>query len=474
MHERDASHLPAEQTPRASLVDMCQAIRERRLSPVELVTEALRSLQEWQSVTNAASQLFAQEALRAARALPDRPAGPLHGIPVLVKELFDVAGHETTGCSEAFRGNIAADDAYVVTQLRAAGAIIVGKANMHELAASGTNHISSCGATRNPWAPDRMTGGSSGGSAAAVATRSVPLALGTDTAGSIRVPSSFCGTVGLKPTHGRLPMAGTMPLSPSLGCIGPMAASVEDVAWGYAALSNQPNRLATPSASVRGLRVGRVRDGYFSALIHPAVRDALDRVTEVLTSAGATFVDTELPEMEGALHTWGNIAWPEFAVAYPDLDLNRVGQQIVGHYRYGQQLSDGDQWLARGHATRIRAAFATALHDVDALLLPTTAYPAPRFDDDAISVGAGETLNVYRGGPVWFTCPIDIAMLPALSLPAGFDSHGLPLGVQLVGGFAEEWTLLRLGHAYQELTTHHLASPTRPVTSSDTGDPTDG
>ncbi len=472
MHERDARALPAEQTQPASLVDMCRAIRDRRVSSVELVTEAIRSLQDWQSITNAASQLFAEEALRAARALPDRPAGPLHGIPVLVKELFDVAGHETTGCSEAFRGNVASADAYIVTQLRAAGAIIVGKANMHELAASGTNHISSCGATRNPWAPDRMTGGSSGGSAAAVATRSVPFALGTDTAGSIRVPSSFCGTVGLKPTHGRLPMAGTMPLSPSLGCIGPMAASVEDVAWGYAALANEQNQLATPTAaSVHGLRIGRVRNGYFSALIHPVIRDALDHVGEVLTSAGGTLVDTDLPEMEGALHTWGNIAWPEFAVAYPDLELDRVGQQIVGHYRYGQQLSPRDRCQARGHATRIRATFARALHDVDALLLPATAYPAPRFDDDEINVGTAETLNVYRGGPVWFTCPIDIAMLPALSLPAGFDPHGLPLGVQLVGDFAAEWTLLRLGRAYQERTTHHLAIPTRPLPSDAGGRP---
>ena len=147
MHQPDAGPLPAEQESAATLVGMCRAIRDRRVSSVELVTEALRSLEEWQPVTNAASQLFAEEALRAARALPDRPVGPLHGIPVLVKELFDVAGHETTGCCEAFRGNIASEDAFVVRQLRAAGAIIVGKANMHELAASGTNHISACGPT---------------------------------------------------------------------------------------------------------------------------------------------------------------------------------------------------------------------------------------------------------------------------------------------------------------------------------------
>jgi aspartyl-tRNA(Asn)/glutamyl-tRNA(Gln) amidotransferase subunit A len=446
----------------ATLVQMSAAVRNGDVTPTELVTEAISSIEAWQPVTNAASQLWAEEALAAARALPDRPVGPLHGIPVLVKELFDVAGYETTGCCEAFRGNIAAADSFVVARLRAAGAIIVGKANMHELAASGTNHISACGATHNPWAPDRLTGGSSGGSAAAVATRSVPFTLGTDTAGSIRVPSSFCGTVGLKPTHGRLPMTGAMPLSSSLGCIGPMATTVDDVALGYSVLADHPPAVPAMQGSLRGVRIARIRDGYFAQLIHPAVRGALDHVGDVLAEAGAALTEARLPDMDGALHTWGDIAWPEFARAYPELDLDHVGEQIVGHYCYGQQLGARDQALAHQHAARMQAAFADALRGVDALLLPATAYPAPRFEDEEIAVGEGVTLNVFRGGPVWFTCPVDIAMLPALSLPAGFEVGGLPLGVQLVGGFAEEWTLLRIGSAFQARTTHHLREPSRP------------
>jgi Asp-tRNA(Asn)/Glu-tRNA(Gln) amidotransferase A subunit family amidase len=240
-----------------------------------------------------------------------------------------------------------------------------------------------------------------------------------------------------------------------------MAATVEDVALGYAALANEENVLPAASRSLRGLRVGRVHKGYFANLIHPAIRRALDDVAHVLVAAGATIVAADLPDMDGALHTWGNIAWPEFAEAYPDLDLERVGQQIVGHYRYGQQLSATDRAHAHEHATRIRAAFESTLHDVDVLLLPATAYAAPRFVDEDIAVGDGESLNVFRGGPVWFTCPIDIAMLPALSLPAGFDATGLPLGVQLVGRFAAEWTLLRIGRAFQELTTYHVRRPTQ-------------
>ncbi|MBC9822896.1 amidase [Terrabacter sp. MAHUQ-38] len=441
---------------------MSAAIREGHVTSAELVVAAIRSIEAWQPLTNAASDVWPEEALAAAHALPAQSVGPLHGVPVLVKDLFDVAGHDTTGCCEAFRGNLATADAFVVTRLREAGAIIIGKTNMHELAASGTNHVSSCGPTRNPWAPDRLTGGSSGGSAAAVATRSVPFALGTDTAGSIRVPSSFCGTVGLKPTHGRIPMAGAMPLSPSLGCIGPMAATVEDVALGYAVLTNQHQPIPAVQQSLRGVRIGLVHDGYFARLIHPAIRGALGHVADVLAAAGATLVESHLPNMDGALHTWGDIAWPEFAVSYPDLDLHRVGREIVGHYRYGQHLSATDQALAHQHAARIQAEFATALGDADALLLPATAYPAPRFVDEEIVLGDGEALNVFRGGPVWFTCPIDIALLPALSFPAGFDTAGLPLGVQLVGRFADEWTLLRIGLEFQARTTHHLRTPRLP------------
>jgi aspartyl-tRNA(Asn)/glutamyl-tRNA(Gln) amidotransferase subunit A len=449
-----------------TVAEMAAAISKGHLTATELVAEALRSIAAWQPHTNAASQVWAHQALAAARALPKKPVGPLHGVPVMVKELFDVAGHETTGCCEAFRGQVAVADAFLVTRLRQAGAVIVGKTNMHELAASGTNHVSNCGPTHNPWDSRRLTGGSSGGSAAAVATRSVPFTLGTDTAGSIRVPSSFCGTVGLKPTHGRLPMQGVMPLSPSLGCAGPMGATVEDVAIGYAVLAGEHGYPQPTPQSLKGVRVGRVHDGYFGRLIHPSVRVALDHVADVLVEAEAELVVCQIPDMDGALHTWGDIAWPEFSVSYPDLDLDRVGNQVGEHYRYGQRLGAGARAAAHEHALRMQVAFMTALQDVDVLLLPATAYPAPLFEDDEIVVGETETLNVFRGGPVWFTCPVDMAQLPALSVPAGFDPSGLPLGVQLVGHFAAEWTLLDVGRMFQELTTHHRRRPSLPSPAS--------
>src|SRR2546430_7696049 len=173
------------------------------------VEEAFETIDRWQPVTNAFSQIFREAAAEEPR------DGPLSGMPVAVKDLFDVAGHETTGCSEAYRGNVATRDAEVVRRLRDAGAIVVGKCNMHELAFGTTNLISACGPAHNPFDPERIVGGSSGGSAAAVATRCVRIALGTDTGGSIRIPSSFCGVFGLKPTHGRLSLQAVMPTSVS-------------------------------------------------------------------------------------------------------------------------------------------------------------------------------------------------------------------------------------------------------------------
>src|SRR5437763_8300187 len=205
-------------------------------SSEDAVRGGLDRLERWQPVTNAFSQVYADEALEESRR---EHRGVLAGVPVAVKDLFDVKGRETTGCSEAYRGNVAAKDAPVVAALREAGAVVIGKTNMHELAFGATNLISACGPAHNPWDPERITGGSSGGSGAAVAARVVPIALGTDTGGSIRIPSSLCGVFGLKPTHGRLPLDGVMPLATSLDCPGPIAANAEDLALAWRVLSGE-------------------------------------------------------------------------------------------------------------------------------------------------------------------------------------------------------------------------------------------
>ena len=281
--------------PALTLTEFVRAIRDGSLSPADLVTEALTSLHRWQPVTTAASQIWPEEALQAARALPADPHLTLAGIPVLVKENMDVAGHKSTACCDAIRDRRAPEDAQLVASLRAAGAIVIGKANMHELAASATGHISACGPMHNPWDPARLAGGSSGGSAAAA--RSVPFALGTDTAGSIRIPSSFCGVARLKPTQGRLSMRGIMPLAPSLGCAGPVADCAEDLGVAFTILADEPGSVARMREPAAGLMGARARAGYFAEGIHPDVRRAITSAAEVLAAAGLLVTDASLPGM---------------------------------------------------------------------------------------------------------------------------------------------------------------------------------
>src|SRR5438132_509274 len=223
--------------------EIAGAVASGDAAAADAVRRSLDLLSRWQPVTNAFSQVFADEALEEAA---EAREGTLAGVPVAVKELFDVAGRETTGCCAAYRGNVAKADAPVVRALRDAGAILVGKTNMHELAFGTTNLISACGPAHNPWDPERVPGGSSGGSGAAVGSRVVPIALGTDTGGSIRIPSSFCGVFGLKPTHGRLSLDGVMPLAVSLDCPGPMAWSAGDLALAWKALSGERSSDAPP------------------------------------------------------------------------------------------------------------------------------------------------------------------------------------------------------------------------------------
>jgi Asp-tRNA(Asn)/Glu-tRNA(Gln) amidotransferase A subunit family amidase len=240
---------------------MARAVRTWEVSPIELVDEAIRGAESWQPVTNAFSQLHAEEARAEARRradelVRDTDPGPLYGVPVAVKDLFDVAGWETTGCCAAYRGRVAAIDAEAVRKLRTAGAVIVGKTNQHELAAGATNLVSACGPTANPWDRARMTGGSSGGSGAVVAAGVVPVALGTDTGGSVRIPASLCGVTGLKSTHGRVGLDGVMPLAPSLDTVGPLGSTAEDVALVHAVLTADDQETGRPS--LHDLRVGEL------------------------------------------------------------------------------------------------------------------------------------------------------------------------------------------------------------------------
>ncbi|MDP9296465.1 MAG: amidase [Actinomycetota bacterium] len=427
---------------------MAAALRIGEASSRELVGRALERLERWQRVTNAFSQVFAEEALAEAneadKAIARGEERPLLGVPVAVKDLFDMAAKETSGCCAAYRGNIARSDAEMVRRLRDAGAVIVGKTNQHELAAGATNAISACGPTANPWDPLRITGGSSGGSGAAVASGVVPIALGSDTGGSIRMPSSMCGCWGLKPTTGRLSTAGMMPMASSLDCPGPMTGNTQDLAlaWGVLATGADP---APKEIEPAPLRRAAILRGWFSQA-EPETLEALEQTGLALEKRGAEVHEVDVQGMDDILDTWRAIAWAELADVHGGLLEHRelLAPRIVKNLQMGLALTPEERERARSRAGEIAVLLEGYLQDADILLAPTTPFPAPRADADTVDIGGGRSIDVHRGGPAWFTEPVNLAGLPAVAAPAGRSAEGLPLSVQLIGRWNADEALLGL------------------------------
>jgi aspartyl-tRNA(Asn)/glutamyl-tRNA(Gln) amidotransferase subunit A len=442
-----------------NVTEIVLAVTAREISPVEVAEECLRAAEEWQPVTNAFSQLRPDETLAEAGRLGDElargaEAGPLTGVPVAVKDLFDVEGWETTGCCAAFAGRVAERDAEAVRRLRAAGAIVLGKTNQHELAAGATNVVSACGPTRNPWDADRITGGSSGGSAAAVASGVTPLAIGSDTGGSIRIPVSFCGASGLKPAHGSVPMEGAMPLSPSLDTGGPIASDVAALSVCFGVLAGREMR----PEPLEGRTVA-ILQGAAARTARADVLEAADRLADVLAQAGVRVTSAELTGVDDALETWDRVAWSEFAECYPDLaDSDDVHPRTRGILEFGAEARAGLP-AARARMDEIREAFLAALTEADALLLPATPSPAPLLGDRIVSVG-GAGLDVRTGAPSVLTRPVSLSRLPAVAIPSGMSEEGMPLGAQLVG--RDEGVLLAMAGAFQERTDLLAGRPELP------------
>jgi aspartyl-tRNA(Asn)/glutamyl-tRNA(Gln) amidotransferase subunit A len=437
--------------------EMARAVRDREVSPVELVEDAVRRAEVWQPVVNAFSQLHGDRAVEDARALGNS-RGPLHGVPVVVKDLFDVAGWETTGCSEAYRGRVAAADADAVRRLRAAGAVIVGKTNQHELAAGATNQVSACGPSWNPWDPSRMTGGSSGGSAAAVSAGIVPLALGTDTGGSIRIPAAWCGTVGLKTTLGALPLNGVMPLSPSMDAVGPLTLSVRDAALALGVLS--ATEITSPRP--RALSVG-VPGGIFDEAAMPEVLAARDAAVEALARFGATVVEG-VGELRYDPETWARLAWSELFQAHGEL-LEREGSLhpwTRAFVERGRDEGEAGRKRALREGGAIRIAFDRMLQRVDVLVAAVTPSPALPAEVREVTLGDGRVLDIRGGAISLLTRPVNLAGLPAIAVPAGRDDHGLPLGVQLIGRRGEDPVLLDAAMAIEGSSLYEARLPEPP------------
>ena len=456
------------------------AIRRREISPVELTEAYLARIEAVNPVLNAYVSVTAvrarQDAARAQAELSrgvDR--GPLHGIPIALKDLVDTAGIQTAGGAEVYRGRVPVADAVVAERLREAGSVLLGKTNTHELAFGVTTTNPHFGATRNPWDPSRVPGGSSGGSGAAVAARLTAAAIGTDTGGSIRIPASLCGCVGLMPTFGLVPKNGVIAMSYIADHVGPLTRTVEDAALVLEAIAGyhpgDPFSLAVGSPSLRagldagvdGLRIGVPRSTMW-ALLDDEVRAANDVALDVLRSLGATVVDIDLPDHLPAVGAPGG---PGFFSMVIEESRSAHGAAWAAHpEQFGPDLRaiysvpplSAPMLIASLEAIyAYAAAVRTALTTVDLLACPTVPTAAASIGAQTVSVGGLELpfINVAVAN----TVPYDMAGNPAITVPCGFTASGLPIGFQLAGRPLDEITVVRAAHAYERATTWHTASP---------------
>ena len=438
-----------------TLTEQVQAVAKGAVSPVELVTAALENIERVEDLTNAFTVVVPDDALARARNLERQgPRGPLHGAPVAVKDLYDVAGITTSGSCAAYLDRLAYADSAVVDRLRAAGAIVVAKTNMHELAFGVTSQVSCYGPVRNPWDTSRIPAGSSGGSGAAVAAGAVTMAMGSDTGGSIRLPSSMCGVTGLKPTHGAVSLRGALPMTASFDTGGPLAVSAEDCLLVHRVISgfDPEYRYSTtgPPLEPKPLeqtRIGVLRD--WIAQADAEVVAAVEVAAKTFEGLGCRVVDAEGPDNEGIRNDVFALLTGEFAHHFRDLwDDERVSEPIKSLIDLGRQMTAADYTLGREASLATRMEFVRLFEDFDVLLCPGAPCAAPRIDAvDNITEAVRSTV---------FTLPVNAAGLPGLAFPIGFSSDGLPLGGQLIGPAWSETVLCSLGASYQETTDWHL------------------
>ncbi|MBB5894892.1 amidase [Kutzneria kofuensis] len=448
-----AADVPADAVEpwQLGLVAAACAIHDGALTPLELVESCLARIADTEPAVHAFVSVAEDARAKAAALTGRRPETVLHGVPVAVKDLIDVAGTVTAAGTTVFT-EPAAEDATVVTRIGAAGGIVIGKTHTHEIA-----YGVSTPQSRNPWDTSKMTSGSSGGSAAALAAGQVPAALGTDTGGSLRLPSAFCGTTAIKPTHGLLPVAGIRPLAWSHDVVGPMTRDARDALLLLRVLSGQAvgDPLVTVGRlpSVAGLRVG-IPDDAFLAGARPEVLAAMDAVADVLADLGATTVPVTLPSLAVFGAVSSVLVFREAAESYREhLAGEPFSHGIQAFLEAGQHAPAEDYVMARRVRRRLIEQVTGVLATVDVLLMPTS--PVPDLPHGAESVDGVPLIPVLTP----FTLPASVTGLPAVAFPAGATDAGMPIGVQLMGPAHSETLLAATAHAYQQATPWHLRRP---------------
>ena len=445
-----------------SLKRAADLVRSRRASPVELTRACLDRIDRYNGALNAYITVIADRALASAREMEadqQRGAwrGPLHGVPIALKDNIDTAGVRTTGASELFRDRVPPDDAEVARRLKAAGAILLGKLNLHEFAYGGSSTVTAFGTMHNPWALDHVTGGSSGGPGVAVAADLCYASIGTDTAGSVRMPSSHCGIVGLKPTYGRVSTRGVMTLSWTLDHVGPMCKSVEDVALMMNVIAGYddadpttvdvpvPDYLRALKQPTSKLRLGTPRQPFYGNL-DPDVAKAIEAALDVLRRLTAGASDVALPASGNPATVWG----PE-ALVYHSKWIAESPEKYQPGTRAQLQRSMAakatDYVRARRQIEVLRREIKSVFAGVDLLITPTMKTPAPLLNGS--NPGGGGNNNAA----------FDVFGLPTISVPCGFSAAGLPIGMQISGAPFAEPAVIALAQAYEQATEWHTRKP---------------
>ena len=433
-------------------------LRSRELTSVRATEECLRRIEADNPKLNAFIRVMADEAMRQAREADQdlaagRDHGPLHGVPISIKDLLDIRGIPTTAASRVREGHVAERDCAVIAHLAQAGAVFIGKTNLHEFAFGTTNEDSAFGPARNPHDPSRSPGGSSGGSAASVAAGMALATIGTDTGGSIRIPSAACGIVGLKPSLGEVSIDGVVPLSRTMDHVGPLAQTVTDACLLYHALLGDTAAAPPAPMPIHGLRLAVPRP-YFCDLLDDDVRARFEEALDRLRAAGARIDDIEIHHAAEIAPIYLHIVLAD-AAAYHATALETMPERYTAPVRIrlemGRYVLAEDYVRALAGRERLTREVDAALSQHDALILPTLPIPAPPIG--ATTAQVGPTAEPIRNLMLRLTQPFNVTGHPAIAIPSGLSRDGLPCSVQLVGRRMQTDALLRVALACERAVT---------------------
>ena len=460
----------------SSVAELAPRIKNGDISPVDIVRTSLDRISQLEPSLNAFLEVWGDSALQQATEAEQAISsgdylGPLHGIPVGLKDLIDVSGKETTGGSKVLAGNVATVDATVVTQLKAAGAILIGKMNLVEFAFGATGLNPHTGDVKNPWDTMRITAGSSSGSAAAVAAGMIPVTLGSDTGGSVRMPAAVCGIAGLKPTYGRVSRNGVLDLSWSMDHVGPMTRTTEDCALlmnvlsGYDPLDPASSKEPVPDFTsgidrgLDGLKIGVPQDYFFNDSVDPEIVASVRAAIELMTSNGAEIVDLPMPWVDKGRRINLGVMYPEATSIHEKMiaeHAEKYSPSVRHRIQSGFNVSAIDYVRAQRARQWFSYKMAESMKKVDVLITPSVPIQTPTIADCTPAPGktaAGGELAIFTG-------VFDTTGQPSHSIPCGFTTSGMPIGMMITGHPFNESTVLRVGHAFEKLTNWHQRPPT--------------